>query len=263
MSTQSGLSLRFLGTGDAGGVPLFGCHCEICEQARVGDGKRAPCSSVLHFGESSLLIDAGRTDLAELFYEYHFERILLTHYHVDHVQGLFHIRWGKCEEKIPVNGPEDRGGCADLHKHAGILDFSDCLSPLKSRIFNQLTLTPLPLNHSKITLGYGFEFHGVRLAYLTDTLELPNETESFLISWRPDFLIVDCTHAPDDEQKRNHNDLNDALDIHRRLSPQKTWLTHISHDMDLFLHHNELKLPPNVYWAKDKQQIRFESVPDL
>jgi phosphoribosyl 1,2-cyclic phosphate phosphodiesterase len=36
---------------------------------------------------------------------------LLTHYHLDHVQGLFPLRWG-VGAPIPVYGPPDDAGCA-------------------------------------------------------------------------------------------------------------------------------------------------------
>ncbi len=56
--------------------------------------------------------------------------MLLTHYHPDHVQGLFHLRWG-CGESIPVYGPKDPQGCADLYRHPGVLDFQVPLKPFK------------------------------------------------------------------------------------------------------------------------------------
>ncbi len=41
---------------------------------------------------------------------------------MDHVQGLFPLRWG-VGDKIPVYGPPDEQGCDDLFKHPGLLDF--------------------------------------------------------------------------------------------------------------------------------------------
>ncbi|MEX0633936.1 hypothetical protein M8494_25840 [Serratia ureilytica] len=42
---------------------------------------------------------------------------------MDHVQGLFPLRWG-CGNSILVYGPPDEQGCDDLFKHPGILGFS-------------------------------------------------------------------------------------------------------------------------------------------
>jgi len=253
------MKLTFLGTADAAGVPLFGCDCSICLQAKKGIGRRKPCSAMIAFGDKTLLIDAGRADLIELFDQYHFNRILLTHYHTDHVQGLFHIRWGKKGINIPVHGPADHEGCADLLKHPGILDFSDYMQAFQTREFDGLSVIPLALNHSKITLGYCFEYKSKRLAYLTDTMGLPKETASFLIDWHPDVLIVDCSHPPEYENKRNHNDLHNALEIHRLISPEQTWLTHISHTFDTYQVMNGIDLPSNVHIASDGDSLNCNS----
>jgi len=253
------LKLTFLGTGDAAGLPLFGCNCAVCVQMKIDGLKRRPCSAVISFGDYSFLIDAGRTDLLELFDQYQFQRILLTHYHADHVQGLFHIRWGNPKLNIPVHGPADKQGCADLLKHPGILDFSDRMLPFVCREFNEMSITPVPLNHSKLTLGYCFEYKGKRVAYLTDTLGLPVETESFLLSWQPDILILDCSHPPGYAHIRNHNDLASALSIHCTIAPRESWLTHISHDLELYWHEQDLALPPNVFIATDGHQLSVSS----
>ncbi|RLL52758.1 phosphonate metabolism protein PhnP [Mariprofundus sp. EBB-1] len=249
------MKLTFLGTGDAGGVPLFGCNCSICLQMKKDGIRRSPCSAVISFGSCSFLIDAGRTDLLALFDQYQFKRILLTHYHADHVQGLFHIRWGNPALNIPVHGPVDEQGCADLLKHPGILDFTDQMIPFLCREFNGISITPVPLNHSKLTLGYCFDYKGKRVAYLTDTLGLPLETESFLLSWQPDILILDCSHPPGHAHMRNHNDLMTALCIHNKISPAESWLTHIGHELELYWHAQGIELPSNVFIATDGYQL--------
>ncbi|HED16638.1 MAG TPA: phosphonate metabolism protein PhnP [Gammaproteobacteria bacterium] len=251
MTAKSGLTLRFLGTGDAGGIPLFGCDCEICSNTFKGNGRRRPCSALLTCEGHSILIDAGRTDLVDLFHEHPFQRILLTHYHVDHVQGLFHLRWGNKNLCMPVHGPHDEQGCADLLKHSGILDFSDCLEPFVSRSFDKLKVIPVPLNHSRLTLGYCFKYKQTRLAYLTDTIGLPAETERFLCRWKPTVLVLDSTHAPGSASVRNHNDLHMALHIHARIMPETIWLTHISHELETYWLTGGLQLPENVHIATD------------
>lgn len=78
---------------------------------------------------------------------------LLTHYHMDHVQGLFPLRWG-CGNSIPVYGPPDEQGCDDLFKHPGILAFQPPLAPFATVELGGMRITPLPLQHSKLTHGY-------------------------------------------------------------------------------------------------------------
>jgi phosphoribosyl 1,2-cyclic phosphate phosphodiesterase len=248
--------LSFLGTGAAGGVPLWGCDCPACKRAAwVTDHRRAPCCALVEAGEGAqqerILIDAGLMDLAERFPADSFSRILLTHYHPDHVQGLFHLRWG-VGEPLPIHGPPDSEGCADLYKNPGILDFRR-LRKFEPLDLGTLTVTPVPLIHSKPTLGFCIEANGARLAYLTDTVGLPPATREFLQGFRPDVLVLDCTHPPMEAAPRNHNDLNLALAICEDLAAPRTFLTHLSHDLDAWLMENDANLPEGVVIASDNK----------
>ena len=249
------MKLIFFGTGNAAGIPVFGCNCSICMDARAGEGCRKSTSACLSLNGVSILIDAGRTDLATLFEAYNFDRILLTHYHVDHVQGLFHLRWGNKGLKIPVHGPYDEQGCADLFQHPGILDFSEPIKAFESKTLAGLTITAVPLNHSKPTLGYCFEYNNKKLAYLTDTIGLPSETKKFLTNWLPTMLVIDCTHSPEVMNPRNHNNLTMAMDIHNIVCPEQTYLTHISHELDAYWYLNKVQLPSNVFIATDGKEV--------
>ncbi|EFG7799337.1 phosphonate metabolism protein PhnP, partial [Escherichia coli] len=89
------LTLTLTGSGGAQGVPAWGCECAACARARRSPHyRRQPCSGVVKFNEAITLIDAGRHDLADRWSPGSFQQFLLTHYHMDHVQGLFPLRWG-------------------------------------------------------------------------------------------------------------------------------------------------------------------------
>ncbi len=247
------MKLTFLGTGDVRQVPVFGCNCSACAAARSNtDLRRRPCSALLEFAGNKLLLDGGITDLAERFQPGELTAIMLTHYHVDHVQGLFHLRWG-LGEKIPVYGPEDNTGCADLVKHPGILDFQTPLQAFSSFFIGPLKITPLPLQHSKPTFGYLLEYNRRQLAYLTDTVGLPKATTRFLQDYQQLELIIDCSEPPQPDPPRNHNDLNLVIEIYNQLQPKTIWLTHLSHKMDEWLLWN--KLPEGFVVARDNLAI--------
>lgn len=240
------MQLRLLGTGNAPQVPVYNCHCPACERARrIADYRRGPCSALLECGAARWLLDAGLTDLAERFVPGSLSGVIQTHYHADHVQGLLHLRWGQ-GMRIPVLGPDDPQGFADLYKNPGILDFSQKLMPFQTRDMGDFLLTPLPLNHSKLTLGYLFESEGSRIAYLTDTVGLPPDTAAFLKERPLDFLVMDCSFPPMPQSPRNHNDLTRALEVIASLSVKKTVLTHIGHDFDTWLMDPANSLPENV-----------------
>lgn len=249
------MRVTWIGTGAAGGIPLYGCHCAACELALIHPtSRRQPCSALIEAGNTKILLDAGLTDLTERFPPSSLSAILLTHFHPDHVQGLFHLRWG-VGKKIVVYAPSDSEGCADLYKHPGLLEFRH-LAKFKSFHIDGLTITPLPLIHSKPTFGYALEdASGARIAYLTDTAGLPPKTETFLRDWQASVLVLDCMHPPLPVPSTNHNDLTRALTTIEAVAPGETWLTHIGHEFDAWLIDNEKSLPPSVSIARDGEVI--------
>jgi phosphoribosyl 1,2-cyclic phosphate phosphodiesterase len=247
------IRLTLLGTGDAGGMPRYGCDCARCQHIRAHpEHKRRTASALLEFDDQRYLIDAGLMDIAERFPAGSLNSILLTHFHADHVQGLFHLRWGT-GHKIPVHCPKDSSGCGDLFKHPGILDFQ-ALQKYEAFYLGDLKVTPLPLIHSKPTLGYLFEYQEQRIAYLVDTKGLPPKVEALLSNKELDALIID-TSSPPNIDNRNHNNLNETLSIHEAIKPKKTVITHIGHDLDLWLNANADQLPETIDAGYDGYRI--------
>jgi phosphoribosyl 1,2-cyclic phosphate phosphodiesterase len=250
------MRLTFLGTGAAGGVPLWGCACPACARAAwVKEYRRAPCCALLEAGGERILIDAGLPDLAERFPAGSLSCILLTHYHPDHVQGLFHLRWG-VGKKLPVHGPPDSEGCADLYKNPGVLAF-ERLAKFTPLALSGVTITPVPLIHSKPTLGFCIESEDARLAYMTDTVGLPPATLDYIQHFAPSVLVLDCTHPPQTDPPRNHNDLNLALAISEAVGAPETFLTHISHELDTWLMTHDDNLPEGIAVARDDMTLEI------
>ena len=245
------MQLTLLGTGSAAQIPVYNCDCAACERAREQPRfRRGPCSALLECGQERWLIDARLTDLTERFSPGSLSGVLQTHYHADHAQGLLHLRWGK-NLRIPVLGPPDPEGLADLYRHPGILDFSRTLTGFKPEAFSGCTVTPVPLVHSRPTFGYVFDAEGKRFAYLTDTVGLPEDTSNFLRDKALDVLVLDCSFPPADSAPRNHNDLTRALEIVRSLDVKQTVLTHIGHGFDAWLMDEVEALPGGVVVAYD------------
>ncbi|MGY8869381.1 MAG: phosphonate metabolism protein PhnP [Pseudomonadales bacterium] len=252
------IEVEFIGTGNAGQVPVWGCQCRACLRAITNPVyRRGPCSLAIRTPLGVTLIDAGRTDLAERYAFDDIHRIILTHFHMDHVQGLFHLRWSERSRKIPVFRPNDPLGADDLYKHPGVLEFQEPFIPFNTVYWPDFSLTALPLNHSKITLGYLLQKDSFRLAYLTDTIGLPESTEKFLLSIGSgqldsiDYLIVDCSEPPHKKLPKNHNDFNEILHIYKKIRPNKMILTHISHRLDCWLLENASVIPNNMSVASD------------
>lgn len=243
------MRLTLLGTGDAAGMPLYGCNCIRCIKARGNiEYRRGPASAMLEVDNKRYLIDAGQMNIADRYPSSTLDGIFLTHFHPDHVQGLFHLRWG-VGDKIPVYCPPDSMGCADLFKHPGMLDFIAQRKYVSLRLCD-LTITPLPLIHSKPTFGYLFEHKGHRIAYLVDTKDIPPRVEELLCGEHLDIVVIDTCYPPGIEN-RNHNNFDDTLSLHHRLSANRTILTHINHDMDTWLDHHADSLPESIIPGHD------------
>jgi phosphoribosyl 1,2-cyclic phosphate phosphodiesterase len=228
------MKVSILGSGNAAGTPVYGCHCAALVEAA---GIR-------------VLIDAGLLDLQERFAAGTLEYILLTHYHMDHVQGLFRLRWGR-GVTIRVISPVDHRGCDDLYEHPGILDFGGRAQPFQEFSLGPLSVTPVPLAHSRPTLGYVIATAGRTVAYLTDTRGLPDPTLSFLRRTRLDLMVLDCTEPPAPHPAGGHNDLTSALRGHADVGPAQTLLTHIGHELNNYLDAHPQALPPEVSRASD------------
>lgn len=254
-TSGAALRIQFLGTGNARGVPVYGCRCPACRRARIStDHIREPATLMLESAGARILIDAGVTDLHKRFQPGDLDAVLLTHYHIDHIQGLFPLRWG-VNDRLSVLGPNDPAGSSELRYRPGILDFGRISRPFEAFRIGDLCITPLPLNHLVPTLGYLLETRNRRIAYLTDTCGLPEPTSEHLQKHRPSLMILDCNSPPNGPTPQNHNNLEMALAIHDRVAAKQSLLTHIGHDLDSWLLGNEAPGRKNLSLASDGQVV--------
>lgn len=253
-----------LGTGSASQLPVYNCQCLACERARTDSSFiRRPASAMLQIGRDVYLFDGGLMDLRERFpmpasedeRSPRLKAIFQTHYHADHAQGLLSLRWG-VNMTLPVYGPVDKEGFADLYRNPGVLDFSHTLQPFQRLSLNventsDVEVTALPLEHSRPTLGYLIEvIQGKALAYLTDTKGLSSRVIGLLREREVDYLLIDCSYPPSVESK-GHNTLDEALDLVSKVQAKAFYLTHIDHSLDSYLIKNPEQLTHGVQLARD------------
>lgn len=249
------MKVTILGSGSVQGAPVYGCSCKACARARLDERfKRGATSALVEAKGFRLLIDAGLTDLCERFPAGDLTHILLTHYHMDHVQGLFHLRWGE-NINISVIGPDDPNGCDDLYRNSGILDFSKKTADFETFNLGPFSITPLPLIHSKLTHGYLIEYDGSSLAYLTDTNGLSDTVVDYLIQHPVKLTILDCSTPVPEPVKQNHNDLPSAVEIHHKIQSEHTIITHIGHTLDEWFMDHPNALPKGMSIARDGLEI--------
>lgn len=250
------MKVTFLGTGTSTGVPEVGCKCEVCTSANRKD-KRLRASVLVHTQGRQILIDCG-PDFRQQILDKEFVRmdgVLITHEHYDHVGGLDDLRpfcrFGDVQlyaensviknlkMRIPYSFTEN--------KYPGVPTFhlnEVCIN--ESFWIEDVEIKPIRLMHYKLPiLGYRIN----NFAYLTDLKYIPEEEFEKLENL--DVLVINALRI---EEHMSHENLSEALNNIRRISPQKTYLTHMSHHMGL---HEEVQktLPVGVYLSYDGLEI--------
>ncbi len=223
----------FIGTGGEAGIPIHACDCDMCRQARENQKYvRRPPTNILSYKGKNYFIDMGfpiiLTDLK--FNQIPIDGIFLTHTHIAHTQGLFYLKWTR-QQTLPVyfaEGSELVDGFDKLLLSPSFLGPFKELKPLKTYKMDEIEVTPVPLNHTVMTVGYYIEADDFNLAFLSDTKGLPEQTENFLKGKEIDIVIVDAMY-PSKWDIRDHNNLDEAINLLEKLDFYKAFLTHISH----------------------------------
>lgn len=84
--------IQTLGTGSADQVPVHGCQCLICKNARKQKYlQRKNCTNLFKYLETFFLIDCGYWIFPDVLIDF----ILISHLHLDHIQGLTKLKWSK------------------------------------------------------------------------------------------------------------------------------------------------------------------------
>lgn len=249
-----------LGTGTSVGVPAIGCDCEVCTSDHPRNN-RTRCSAVLGLPEGNLLIDTSPDMRFQLLREGIgiIHSVLYTHEHADHLFGLddlrlmpFHLGHAVpllCEEIVeqrirtsfdyafPKQEPTHTGAVPNLKfRRIGTTPFE----VLGTRVI------PIRLKHGPRFQVLGFRFGNV--AYCTDTNEIPEESWPLLEGL--DVLVLDGLRR---KPHVTHFSLDEAVAVAQRLRPQKTYFTHVSHDLEY--EQTNATLPPGMELAYDGQRI--------
>lgn len=253
----SDISLTFLGTGTSVGVPMIGCECAVCSSTDPRD-RRDRASVYLQTPEAAWIIDTGPDLRHQCLREKikHLDAVLITHAHSDHIMGFDDLRrftFGE-HEVMPVYGtPATLDSLRAVFAYAfdGTNRYVGYFKPNPIPIHSPFWLgetevTPLPVIHGKLeTIGYLFSRHGrKRLAYICDVKVIPESTMQLLHG--VETLVLDCLrHAP----MPTHFTVAESLAAVEAIQPQRTYFTHLCHDLG----HAEFEatLPLNIRVAYD------------
>ncbi len=252
--------LVILGTGTSVGVPCLGCACSVCQSDNPRN-RRMRCGVVLGLPGGNLLIDTPPDLRSQLLREKIgiVHSVLYTHEHADHLFGLDDLRLMPfylgcpvplyCTEQVEqrIRKSFDYAFDGRIKTHPGAvpqLEFHRIADdPFK---ILETDITPIRLQH-----GPRFEVLGFRIgniAYCTDTNQIPSESWPLLEGL--EVLILDALRP---RPHTTHFSLQEAIKVAQKVTPQRTYFTHVSHELE---HETtNAQLPPGMELAYDGLKI--------
>ncbi len=255
-------TFTFLGTGTSAGVPMLGCDCAVCRSTDPRN-HRYRCAVLLRLPGGNVVIDTPpelRLQLLRANVDL-LHAVLFTHYHADHLFGLDDVRPFPHLLRHPMPlycTDEVERVITTTYAYA----FHEEPDPNLRGYVPQLTfrriteepfdllgqpVVPIPLIHARYHV-LGFRFDDV--AYCTDVSEIPSDSWRLLEGLR--VLVLDALrHKPHPA----HFSLDQALEVIRRLRPEKAYLTHMSHDLEHEA--TNRSLPAGIALAYDGLSFEF------
>ena len=253
------MKLTFLGTGTSVGVPTIGCTCRVCSSTDPHD-KRLRASVLVESGDTRVLVDCG-PDFRQQMLGREFKKIdavLLTHEHYDHVGGIDDLRPFCTFGEVGVYADGNTVGdlrrripyCFGESKYPGVPKINlSVVEPHRPFSIGSIDVLPIQVMHGKLPiLGYRFG----DLVYITDMKTIRKEEMEYLKGVK--ILIVNALRFS--PEHHSHMTVNEAMEFIRMVSPEKTYFTHMGHDIGL---HEEVnrQLPDDMDLAYDGQMIEF------
>jgi len=178
------------------------------------------------------------------------DAVLQTHDHADHLNGIDDVRVFTRSKPMPFYASQEvveetRKRFSYIFSNqvpgGGTPSLDMRIADPKGFTIGSLEIVPIPIYHGcKTILGYRIG----SIAYLTDCSGIPEESYPLLNGVGT--LIIGAlryrTHP-------THFSIDQALDVSRKINPEKTYLTHFCHDVDHAV--IEKELPVGIHPAYD------------
>ncbi len=240
------LKITLLGTGTSHGVPMIGCDCATCRSDDPRDTRTRPSILIEDFepGERtsvvadvrSVLVDTS-TDLRAQALSRRVRRvdaILYTHSHADHIMGFDEVRRFNMVQRSGIPAYADARTVTDIARtfayafnpstpQGGGLPQVTLSTILGPFMLGRLEVIPVPVMHGQRPI-LGFRIGS--FAYLTDCNMIPESSWPLLDGVRT--LVLDALR---DRPHPTHFTLSEAVEAARTIGAERTYFTHICHDL--------------------------------
>ncbi len=232
---------------------MIACDCPTCRSTDPRDRRWRPSLFVEMADGTSVLVDTSpdlRTQ-ALAFDVRRVDAILFTHAHADHVLGLDDVRRYNAVQRASIPCFADAHTVAEIRRtfayvfnppqEGGGVPRIDLFTVGGPFCLGHQTIVPVPVMHgTQPVLGYRIG----SFAYLTDCNAIPDSSWPLLEGVRT--LVVDALR---DRRHPTHFTVAEALEVIGRLRPQRSYLTHICHDLPHAA--TDARLPAGVHLAYD------------
>jgi phosphoribosyl 1,2-cyclic phosphate phosphodiesterase len=251
------MKVSFLGTGTSQGVPIIACNCAVCQSNDPRD-KRLRSSVLVEKNGFQIVIDTGPDFRQQMLREKveKLDAVVFTHEHKDHLAGFDDIRGFNWREKKPMevygNMNVEFALKRDFHyafgesKYPGVPKLNLHVIDKEPFKIGPLEIRPIEVMHYKLpVLGFRIE----DFTYITDANFISDSEKEKIKGSR--ILVLNALKK---SEHISHFSLNEAIDLAKELDVEKTYFTHISHQMGF---HSEVSkdLPVDIELAYDELQI--------
>jgi len=218
---------------------MIGCDCKVCNSQNQKD-KRLRSSVLIEYNDTTIVIDTGpdfryqmlRANVRNL------DGVLLTHEHYDHVAGLDDLRAFNRIRKDDVDVYAEKRVLTEvehnLHyafaedKYPGVPSIrSNVIDENEAFSIGKLNITPIRVLHHKLpVLGFRID----EFAYITDANYIPENSIEKLSGVK--VLVINALRI---KPHISHFCLSGAIEVIRKIDPDRGVITHMSHQLGLYM----------------------------
>jgi len=253
------MKINFLGTGTSMGVPVICCHCAVCTSDNPKNS-RLRTSIMVKMEGNTFVIDTGpdfRQQMLRAKVE-DIDAILYTHEHTDHIVGMDDVRAYNffrkkdvqlyATEQVQTNIKRVFHYVFAKDPYPGIPKIDLHTITNEPFVINGVSIQPIQVLHHQLPV-FGFRFGD--FTYITDANYISPEEKEKIKGTK--VLVLNALRH---EAHISHFTLEEALELITELQPERTYLTHISHQLGL---HETIQqdLPKNVFLAYDGLELNL------